>query len=80
MAQSAPVADGVNVANANTPGFLAKDIAPFSSVLAQTQLVMSSDIPGHIEPTEADYAPPRLRTTTAPMRPCPAIPSISKTR
>ena len=48
-----------NVANANTPGFLAKDIAPFTSVLAQTQLVMLSNSPGHIEPTEADYAPPR---------------------
>jgi flagellar basal-body rod protein FlgB len=48
-----------NVANANTPGFLARDISPFSSVLAQTQLVMFSDAAGHIEPTEADYAPPR---------------------
>jgi flagellar basal-body rod protein FlgB len=47
-----------NVANANTPNYLAKDIAPFSSVLAETQLVMASDQPGHIQPTEADYAPP----------------------
>jgi flagellar basal-body rod protein FlgB len=48
-----------NVANANTPGFLAQDISPFTSVLAQTQLVMSADNPGHIAPTEADYASPR---------------------
>ncbi len=48
-----------NVANANTPGFLAKDISPFTSVLAQTQLVMSSDSAGHLAPTEADYAVPR---------------------
>ena len=48
-----------NVANANTPGFLAKDVSPFQSVLAQTQLVMTSDAAGHIEPTEADYAAPR---------------------
>ena len=47
-----------NVANANTPGFLAKDVSPFQSVLAQTQLVMTSDDAGHIEPTETDYAGP----------------------
>jgi flagellar basal-body rod protein FlgB len=48
-----------NVANANTPGFLAQDISPFTTVLAQTQLVMSADDPGHIAPTEADFAPAR---------------------
>jgi flagellar basal-body rod protein FlgB len=48
-----------NVSNANTPGFAAKDLPPFSSVLAQTQVAMTATNPMHIAPTAADYAPPQ---------------------
>ena len=48
-----------NVSNANTPGFAAQDLPAFSTVLAQTQLVMTATDPQHIAPTAADYAPPR---------------------
>ena len=34
-----------NVANANTPGFHAKDIAPFKDVLAHTELAMDPGNP-----------------------------------
>ena len=48
-----------NVANANTPGFQARDLQPFSHVLAQTQITMAATSPGHIQPSEADLNPPR---------------------
>ena len=37
-----------NVANANTPGYHAKDIAPFADVLAKTQLDLSSTSGAHL--------------------------------
>lgn len=39
-----------NVANANTPGYRPKDIAPFQEVLARTQLELVSTNASHIEP------------------------------
>jgi flagellar basal-body rod protein FlgB len=48
-----------NVSNANTPGFAAKDLPPFATVLARTQIAMTATDPGHIAPTPADYAPPQ---------------------
>ena len=42
-----------NVANANTPGFRAKDIAPFKDVLARTELAMASTAPAHLQPADA---------------------------
>ena len=36
-----------NVANANTPGYHAKDVAPFADVLAKTQLELSSTSGAH---------------------------------
>ena len=37
-----------NVANANTPGYRAKDIAPFADVLAKTQLELVSTSGAHL--------------------------------
>lgn len=37
-----------NIANANTPGFVAKDIEPFQAVLDRTSLRMTATAPGHI--------------------------------
>nr|WP_210302464.1 flagellar basal body rod protein FlgB [Rhodoblastus sphagnicola] len=39
-----------NVANANTPGYNAQDVTPFSSVLSHLQLPMARTAPGHIQP------------------------------
>jgi flagellar basal-body rod protein FlgB len=38
-----------NVANANTPGFKARDVEPFKDVLEQTQLTMAATNPKHLE-------------------------------
>ena len=45
-----------NVANANTPGYRAQDVAPFSSVLSHLQLNMASTSSGHIQPEAASGA------------------------
>jgi flagellar basal-body rod protein FlgB len=39
-----------NIANANTPGYKAKDLAAFSEVLNKTQLTLASTNAGHITP------------------------------
>lgn len=39
-----------NVANANTPGYRAQDVKPFSAVLSHLQLPMATTAPGHIQP------------------------------
>lgn len=38
-----------NIANANTPGFRARDIQPFEDVLDQTSLGMARTADGHID-------------------------------
>lgn len=47
-----------NIANANTPGYVAKDVAPFKAVYDQTQLQLVSTSPGHmaLDPLNADDA------------------------
>ena len=37
-----------NVANANTPGYRARDVEPFADVLDKTKLVMAATSNGHI--------------------------------
>jgi flagellar basal-body rod protein FlgB len=37
-----------NVANANTPGFKALDVAPFESVMERTRLALATTQPGHL--------------------------------
>ncbi len=39
-----------NVANANTPGYQARDVLPFSAVMSHLQLPMAVTDPGHIQP------------------------------
>ena len=48
-----------NIANANTPGFTARDVRPFQDILDRTQLTMVSTNPMHIP-----GGPPDLRATT----------------
>lgn len=45
-----------NIANANTPGYRAKDIQPFSEILDQTQITMAATNSAHIVPASADVA------------------------
>lgn len=45
-----------NVANANTPGYTAKDVAPFGDVYAQTQLQLASTNPAHFSNDPSDLA------------------------
>ena len=37
-----------NIANADTPGFKARDVEPFTEVLDKTQLVMATTAPRHL--------------------------------
>lgn len=37
-----------NVANANTPGYRAKDVSPFTSVLETTKLELAASSPSHL--------------------------------
>ena len=39
-----------NVANANTPGYKALDVAPFAKVMETMGLQMAADQPGHLRP------------------------------
>ena len=41
-----------NVANANTPGFQARDVTPFASLLARSQLSMVATDAAHIQPAQ----------------------------
>jgi len=50
-----------NIANANTPGYGAVDIAPFEQVLKNSATTVSTTAPGHIPigGSAAEYAPRR---------------------
>lgn len=45
-----------NIANQNTPGYQAMDVAPFQDVLAKTKLDMSTTNAGHLSLTGAGEA------------------------
>ncbi len=42
-----------NVANANTPGYRALDVQPFSAFLNASPIAMAATDPGHMTPTES---------------------------
>ena len=50
-ARQVAVAD--NVANANTPGYRALDVQPFSTYLNASPIALASTNPGHIAPADA---------------------------
>jgi len=52
-----------NVANANTPGYLAQDVQPFSAVLSHLQLPMAATSPGHISPASASGLKSNVKPT-----------------
>ena len=43
-----------NVANANTPGYQARDVAPFAATLERMQIALAATSPGHIQPASLD--------------------------
>jgi flagellar basal-body rod protein FlgB len=49
-----------NVANANTPGYRATDLQPFSAVLDATQVSMATTNPGHMTPTQEELTAARV--------------------
>jgi flagellar basal-body rod protein FlgB len=50
-----------NVANANTPGFKAQDLKPFSATLHETAMTMAVTNAAHMTPTAQELDPPRAR-------------------
>ena len=52
-----------NISNANTPGFKALDVEPFSSVLDRTQLAMAATSGAHIGPDAPHVRSARVKKT-----------------
>ena len=50
-----------NVANANTPGFAAKDVTPFQAVLDQTDMPMARTNPAHFAGSQTEEMGIRVR-------------------
>lgn len=48
-----------NVANANTPGYRALDVQPFSAVLDTSPISMTTTDPGHVTPSVSPLDPLR---------------------
>lgn len=46
-----------NIANANTPGFKARDVQPFSDIYDKTKLTVATTAPGHL-----GFDPTHIRT------------------
>jgi flagellar basal-body rod protein FlgB len=44
-----------NIANVNTPGYKALDVAPFEQVLDRTRLEMSATSAAHMQPTSGRF-------------------------
>ena len=55
-----------NVANANTPGYQATDLQPFSSVLDSAQVSMVSTNPAHMAPGGDAFAEARVIEADSP--------------
>ena len=54
-----------NVANANTPGYKAVDLKPFSAALQETAFSMAVTNPAHLTPTAQELDPPQSREEDA---------------
>lgn len=54
-----------NIANANTPGFKAKDIAPFKDALEQAGMRLAATQPGHISINDVTPNPTRVDKANA---------------
>ena len=50
-----------NVANADTPGYQAKDVAPFAQLLARSSPVLARTDPQHLTGSDSTGADPALR-------------------
>jgi flagellar basal-body rod protein FlgB len=52
-----------NIANANTPGFKARDVVPFEATLDSARLAMAATSPAHLSP--ADASSPAVESASA---------------
>jgi flagellar basal-body rod protein FlgB len=52
-----------NIANANTPGYTAMDVQPFSDIFDKTQITMAATNSAHILPEGNDFTATRPETT-----------------
>jgi flagellar basal-body rod protein FlgB len=50
-----------NIANANTPGYKAVDVEPFTAVLDKTRLSMARTAEGHMAPPSATASAEKMR-------------------
>ena len=55
-----------NIANANTPGFQATDLQPFSAILDNAQVSMVSTNPAHMTPGDDGFAEARAIESDSP--------------
>jgi flagellar basal-body rod protein FlgB len=55
-----------NIANANTPGFQATDLQPFSAILDNAQVSMVSTNPSHMTPGNDAFAEARVVESDGP--------------
>ena len=55
-----------NIANANTPGFQATDLQPFSAVLDSAQVAMVSTNPAHLTPEGDGFTEARVVESDGP--------------
>jgi len=51
-----------NIANANTPGFKALDVAPFEAAVESARLAMTASAPGHMTSRQSAAAATDMRT------------------
>lgn len=54
-----------NIANANTPGYLARDIEPFETVLDKTRLVLARTSASHLDISGVEAGSSRAAATDA---------------
>lgn len=50
-----------NVANANTPGFMARDVEPFTKTLDKTKVTLATTSPAHIAVDDAEATTSKTR-------------------
>lgn len=50
-----------NIANANTPGFKALDVAPFEAAVESARLAMTASAPGHMTPSDSAVPATEMR-------------------
>src|SRR5690606_13664657 len=69
-----------NVSNANTPGFVARDLKPFEAALEEAEVRLARTRPGHMSVAWSTTASSAWTTTRRSGRSCPAATASSSSR